>query len=228
MPTAPPTPPDTVVLIHGLMRSRRSMWMVGVWLKYQGYRVVSIGYPSMRMSIADAVEKHIAPRLAALKLEPGAKVHFVTHSMGGIVFRAWAARRDAGFPMGRAVLLAPPNRGSEIIDELRQWGWVRWLLGPVSAELGTDAASTPNSLGPLPQDTGIIMGNRDRMPFFRRLLKAESDGVVTIASAQGDGAAEFTLLPTDHTLIILQPTVIRAVHRFLQSGSFEEQKTVGG
>lgn len=225
MPATLNQPADTVVLIHGLMRSRRSMWMVGVWLRYQGYRVVSIGYPSMRMSIAEAVEKHIEPRLAILmlKLEPGAKVHFVTHSMGGIVFRAWAARRYAAFPLGRAVLLAPPNRGSEIIDELRQWGWVRWLLGPVSAELGTDAASTPNSLGPLPQDTGIIMGNRDRMPFFRRLLKAESDGVVTIASAQGEGAAEFTLLPTDHTLIILQPAVIRAVHRFLQSGSFQER-----
>lgn len=222
MPPKHNQPTDTVVLIHGLMRSRRSMWMVGMWLKYRGYRVVSIGYPSMRMSIADTVAKYIEPRLARLKLEPGARVHFVTHSLGGIVFRAWAARRDAAFPMGRAVLLAPPNRGSEIMDELGQWRWVRWLLGPVSAELGTGAASTPNSLGPLPENTGIIMGNRDRMPFFRRLLNAESDGVVTIASAQGDGAAEFTLLPTDHTLIILQPAVIRAVHRFIRSGSFSE------
>lgn len=213
---------DTVVLIHGLGRTRRSMWLVGLWLKYCGYRVTSIGYPSHRVSIEEAVENHIKPKLAALEVEPGSRVHFVTHSLGGIVFRAWAAKRDAAFPLGRAVLLAPPNQGSEIIDELRQWRWVRWLLGPVSAELGTDAASTPNSLGPLPPETGIIMGSKDTLPFFRHLLGPESDGVVTIASSHGEGESDFALLPANHATIILQPAVFRAVNRFLRTGSFTE------
>jgi len=213
---------DTVVLIHGLGRTPRSMWMVGLWLKFCGYRVTSIGYPSHRVSIADAVEKHIAPKLALLDIEPGSRVHFVTHSLGGIVFRAWAARRDPAFPLGRAVLLAPPNRGSEIIDELTQWRWVRWLLGPVSAELGTDADSTPNSLGPLPPETGIIMGSKDTLPFFRHLLGPESDGVVTLASSRADGETDFILLPANHATIILQPAVFRAVNRFLKTGSFAQ------
>lgn len=213
---------DTVVLIHGLGRTPRSMWLVGLWLKFCGYRVTSIGYPSHRVSIADAVEKHIAPKLALLDIEPGSRVHFVTHSLGGIVFRAWAARRDPAFPLGRAVLLAPPNRGSEIIDELSQWRWVRWLLGPVSAELGTDADSTPNSLGPLPPETGIIMGSKDTLPFFRHLLGPESDGVVTLASSRADGETDFILLPANHATIILQPAVFRAVNRFLKTGSFAQ------
>ncbi|MBB5032830.1 alpha/beta fold hydrolase [Prosthecobacter vanneervenii] len=215
-------PTSTVVLIHGLGRSPRSMWLVGLWLKFCGYRVKSIGYPSHRSSIADAVQNHINPALARLEIEEGAKVHFVTHSLGGIVFRAWAAQRDSSFPLGRAVLLAPPNQGSQIIDELRQWGWVRWLLGPVSAELGTDANSTPNMLGPLPPETGVIMGNKDTLPIFRRFLGDESDGVVTIASSHGEGEAEHVLLPTNHATIILQPAVFRAVHRFLKTGSFAE------
>ena len=194
------SPTPTVVLIHGLGRSRRSMWLVGLWLKFCGYRVTSIGYPSHRVSIAAAVQQHLNPALEQLEIAPGSQVHFVTHSLGGIVFRAWAAQRDPAFPLGRAVLLAPPNQGSQIIDELRQWGWVRWFLGPVSAELGTNAASTPNTLG----------------------LGSESDGVVTIASAHGEGEADFTLLPTNHATIILQPAVFRAVHRFLQTGSFKE------
>ena len=214
-------PADAVVLIHGLGRTRRSMWLVGVWLKFCGYRVTSIGYPSHRVSIADAVEKHVGPKLAELEIAAGSRVHFVTHSLGGIVFRAWAAQRHA-VPLGRAVLLAPPNRGSEIIDELGQWRWVRWLLGPVSAELGTNADSTPNSLGPLPPETGIIMGSKDTLPVFRHLLGDESDGVVTISGAHGEGEADFTLLPTNHATIILQPTVFRAVHRFLKTGSFKE------
>jgi triacylglycerol lipase len=212
----------TVVLIHGLGRSRRSMWVVGLWLKFCGYRVTSIGYPSHRVSIADAVQLHLKPALERLEIEAGSRVHFVTHSLGGIVFRAWAAQRDPEFPLGRAVLLAPPNQGSQIIDELRQWGWVRWFLGPVSAELGTDAGSTPNMLGPLPPDTGIIMGDKDTLPVFRHLLVRESDGVVTIASSHGEGEADFVLLPANHATIILQPAVFRAVHRFLQTGSFKE------
>ena len=198
----PPTP--TVILIHGLGRSRRSMWLVGLWLKFCGYRVKSIGYPSHRVSIADAVGKHLNPALERLEIEEGSRVHFVTHSLGGIVFRAWAAQRDPAFPLGRAVLLAPPNQGSQIIDELGQWRWVRWLLGP------------------LPPETGVIMGNKDTLPVFRRLLGAESDGVVTIASSHGEGEADFTLLPTNHATIILQPAVFRAVHRFLRTGSFKE------
>jgi pimeloyl-ACP methyl ester carboxylesterase len=180
------------------------MWLVGLWLKFCGYRVKSIGYPSHRVSIADAVGKHLNPALERLEIEEGSRVHFVTHSLGGIVFRAWAAQRDPAFPLGRAVLLAPPNQGSQIIDELGQWRWVRWLLGP------------------LPPETGVIMGNKDTLPVFRRLLGAESDGVVTIASSHGEGEADFTLLPTNHATIILQPAVFRAVHRFLRTGSFKE------
>ncbi len=84
--TNPPTP--TVVLIHGLGRSRRSMWLVGLWLKLCGYRVKSIGYPSHRSSIADAVQNHINPALDRLEIEEKSQVHFVTNSLGGIVFRA--------------------------------------------------------------------------------------------------------------------------------------------
>lgn len=215
---------DTVVLIHGLLCTPRSMWAVAAWLKRKGYRVVLLGYPSRRVSISEAVAEHIQPRLSKLEqtLAPGAQVHFVTHSLGGIVFRAWAAQRDPAFPLGRAVLLAPPNRGSEIIDDVRQLSWVRWLVGPVSAELGTDAGSTPNSLGPLPPNTGVIMGNRGRISLFQHLIGTASDGVVTIDSARGEGAAGFTLLPTDHTFIVLQPVVLRAVHQFLRTGSFQE------
>ncbi len=222
MPASLSQPADTVVLIHGLGRTRRSMWMVALWLRFCGYRVTSIGYPSRCVSIAEAVERHIGPKLAELEFAEGSRVHFVTHSLGGIVFRAWAVKRDPAFPLGRAVLLAPPNQGSQIIDELRQWRWERWVLGPVSAELGTDAGSTPNSLGSLPPETGIIMGSKDTLPVFRHLLGPESDGVVTIASSHADGETDFILLPANHATIILQPAVFRAVHRFLRTGSFKE------
>ncbi len=222
MPSSVSKSTDTVVLIHGLGRSPRSMWMVKLWLKFCGYRVTSIGYPSRSVSIAAAVQQHIEPKLAALNLAPGSRVHFVTHSLGGIVFRAWAARRDPTFPLGRAVLLVPPNQGSEIIDLLQPHKWSRWVLGPVVDELGTEPHNTPKALGPLPPGTGILMGNQRTLRLFGHVLGPEHDGIVTTQGGQVEGQEDFAVLPVNHLTVLFKPSVMRAVHRFLQTGSFKE------
>jgi hypothetical protein len=213
---------DTVVLIHGLGRTRCSMLVLAMWLRFCGYRVMSIGYPSRRVSISEAVEQHVQPRLTEVRLEAGSRVHFVTHSLGGIVFRAWAARRDPAFPLGRSVLLVPPNQGSEIIDLLRPLGWPRWLLGPVVDELGTEPHQTPKALGPLPPETGVLMGNQGTLGLFGHVLGKEHDGIVSTHSGQVEGQADFTVLPVNHLTVLFRPVVMRAVRRFLQTGSFKK------
>jgi Lysophospholipase len=181
MTEAPPDPArDIVILLHGLGRSVRSLWPLRVYLRAKGWRVRGVGYPSHHVTIAEAVEEHLQPALEALRLPEGGRVHFVTHSLGGIVFRGWAARYAAECPLGHAVLLVPPNQGSEIIDALRPLRWPRWLLGPVMEELGTDAASTPKQLGPVPPGTGILMGDKMTLPLFQHLLGPEGDGMVTV------------------------------------------------
>ncbi len=220
MPAASSAPADTVVLIHGLGRTPRSMWVVGAWLRFCGYRVRFIGYPSRSVSIAEAVERHIEPGLAELELEAGSRVHFVTHSLGGIVFRAWAARRDPAFPLGRAVLLVPPNQGSEIIDMVRPLGWPRWVLGPVVDELGTEPHHTPKALGPLPPETGVLMGNKGTLRLFGHVLGEEHDGIVSTQGGQVEGQADFTVLPVNHLTVLFRPIVMRTVRRFLRTGRF--------
>jgi hypothetical protein len=196
------------------------MWVVGAWLRFCGYRVRFIGYPSRSVSIAEAVERHIEPGLAELELEAGSRVHFVTHSLGGIVFRAWAARRDPAFPLGRAVLLVPPNQGSEIIDMLQPLRWPRWVLGPVVDELGTASGSTPKALGMLPPETGVLMGSKATLPLFSHLLGDEHDGLVTTRGGQVEGLADFTVLPVNHFTVLFRPCVLRAVNHYLKNGSF--------
>ena len=216
--------PDTVVLIHGLGRSPLSMGVVGAWLWFWGYQVRFIAYPSRRVSIMEAVERHLEPRLAkmASELEGNAKVHFVTHSLGGIVFRAWAARRDPAFPLGRSVLLVPPNQGSEIIDMVRPLGWPRWVLGPVVDELGTGLHQTPQALGPLPPETGVLMGNKGTLSLFGHVLGDEHDGIVATHGGQVEGQADFIVLPVNHLTVLFRPVVMRSVRRFLQTGSFKK------
>jgi triacylglycerol lipase len=185
-----------------------------------GYRVLSVDYPSRCISIAEAVKDHLEPTLAELRVEPGTRVHFVTHSLGGIVFRAWAAQRDPDFPLGRTVMLVPPNQGNEIIDMLQPLCWPRWILGPVVDELGTASGSTPKALGALPPGTGVLMGNKATLPLFSHLLGDEHDGLVTTCGGQVEGLTDFTVLPVNHFTVLFSPCVMRAVRHFLQNGRF--------
>jgi pimeloyl-ACP methyl ester carboxylesterase len=210
---------DHVVLIHGLGRSRRSMLGLFWWLRCHGFAVLNVGYPSQRITVAEAVSDFLNPALAELKLEPGAKVHFVTHSLGGIIFRAWAAQRDAAFPLGRTVMLAPPNQGSEIADHLADRPWIHLLLGPVIREIGSGETSTPNQLGPVPPETAVIMGRRSLLTLFDHLLGRESDGIVTVAGGHVAGEAAFHVMEADHTYIMWRPAVLRLVVHFLKTGS---------
>lgn len=213
---------DVVILLHGLGRSVLSLWPFGLYLRRRGWRVRAVGYPSHRVTIAQAAAEHLAPVLDSLSLPEGGRVHFITHSLGGIIFRAWASTRQAGFPLGRAVLLVPPNQGSEIIDMLQPLGWPRWLLGPVVDELGTGLGSTPCRLGPVPPGTGILMGDRVILPLFKHLLGPWSDGLVTVHGGQVEGQADFHVLPVDHMTVLITPRAWRAAHTFLQTGRFPQ------
>lgn len=213
-------PRDIVVLIHGLGRSWRSLLPVRFSLARQGYQVASFSYPSSRLTVGRVVSECLNPWLAKLRIPAGARVHFVTHSLGGIIFRAWAAQRPQDFPLGRSVLLVPPNQGSEVLQHLARKPWVRRLLGPVLNELGTEETSTPRRLGPVPPGTGVLMGNKPITPMFRQLLGPESDGIVTVAGGWVEGQADFMITPADHTFIMWRPQVLAAVSHFLENGRF--------
>lgn len=215
---------DTVVLIHGLGRSPRSLLAVRFWLWKAGYRVVSVSYPSRRVSVQDAVEKWLKPALARLSPAKGTRVHFVTHSLGGILFRAWAADREPGFPLGRTVMLGPPNQGSEVLAELASKPMLRRLLGPVVDELGVDEDSTPRRLGAVPAGTGVIMGNKPMITLFRDILGPESDGIVTVSGGWVEGQADFLVTQVDHTFMMWRPRVLQAITHFLEQGCFLPRK----
>jgi hypothetical protein len=212
---------EIVVLIHGLGRSSCSMLRAGFWFQKAGYRVAYISYPSRTISIAAAVKNHVAPSLEKLAHRTApSKFHFVTHSLGGIIYRAWAAQSEADYPLGRSVLIAPPNNGSEIADRIRHWPIARALMGPVIQELGTDENSTPRSLGPAIGEVGVIMGDQAKLPFFRHWLGPQSDGVVTVAGGKIEGLKDFCVMPAGHALIMWRPRILKAAEHFIREGCF--------
>lgn len=188
-------------------------------LERDGFRVVNLGYPSRERAIDELVDS-LHATLAACCAR-GGPVHFVTHSLGGILIRAYVDAHGVE-RIGRVVMLSPPNGGSEVVDRLGGLGPLEWLLGPTFVELRTDSAALPSRLGPPGFEVGVIAGERSVNPLFSWWLPGPDDGAVTVESARLDGATAFLVVPYSHTFIMRKEEVIEQVSAFLRTGRFVE------
>jgi len=207
---------ECVVLLHGLARTRRSMARLHHALQRKGYAVRNTGYPSRRYPVAELTRRYLVPVVE--KLQDAGRIHFVTHSMGGILVRHYLKHhRPAN--LGRVVMLAPPNHGSEIVDRFGQTWWFRLINGPAGCELGTDEHALPCALGPADYPVGIIAGDRSLDP-CSLCLPRPNDGKVTVLSARLAGMTDFRVVPHGHTFMMNRACVIRMVCDFLARGRF--------
>lgn len=214
---------STVVLLHGLGRSEWSMWRMARGLEAQGYRVVNMGYPSRSLPVAE-----LADTLGA-KLDRCCAgvdtLHFVTHSLGGILVRLWV--RDAKPEnLGRVVMLSPPNQGSQVTERIPD-PLLELVMGPAATQLGTDSASVPLRLGPVTFELGIIAGDATINPLYSWWLPGEDDGVVAVQNMWVEGADDFLVLPYTHTFIMMRDRVIREAVAFLRTGRFASEHAGG-
>lgn len=220
-----PTPEDqeSVVLVHGLGRTERSMAVLAQRLRWAGYDVTAFGYDSRLAPVARQAEA-LAETVAHCCREAG-RVHFVGHSLGGIVIRTFLAASPPK-SLGRVVLLVPPNRGSELADWLRDVPVVSEALGPAGRALGTGEADVPATLPPPAYEMGIVAGDRSVNPIGSAFIEGPDDGIVALDRTRVEGVP-MIVLPRSHAFIMNSRHAARAVVQFLRRGAFETTPAPG-
>ncbi len=210
---------DTVVLLHGLGRTSSSFHKMENYLKQRGYDVLNIDYPSRKYDIRALASRFIRPAIENYGADQAKKVHFVTHSMGGIIVRYYLKT----YPManiGRVVMLSPPNQGSEVVDFLKDRMLVEDVMGPAFDELSTDPAGFVNTLGDIDAEVGIIAGNRSINWINSILIPGPDDGKVSVDRARLKNMADFMVVKRTHSFIMNADEVLEAVVRFIEKGQF--------
>lgn len=220
--TSGPGDQETVILLHGMWRNKRAMALIEEELLRQGYRTVNVSYPSTDYGIEELAVRYLHP---AVQRARGGKVHFVTHSMGGILTRYYLDTHPVE-NLGRVVMIAPPNQGVEMADRFGHWTLVRWVTGPAGRQLGTGATGLVRSLGPVRYELGVIAGTRGRN-VLSCMIPGEDDGLVSVESTKVKGMRDFLLVDQTHFWIKRDERTIKQTVHFLANGRFQREVAAG-
>lgn len=212
---------ECAIVLHGLARTSSSMDAMAEALGEAGFTAVNIDYPSREYPIEELAPMVIGEGLV-LCAAAGAdeKIHFVAHSLGGILVRKYLKDKEIE-NLGRVVMLGPPNQGSKAVDELRDVPGIDWVNGPAGRQLGKGEESVPLALGPADFELGVIAGNRSIDPITSAVLDNPDDGKVSVEDTKLEGMDDFIVVEHSHAFMMRLEEPIKLTIRFLKSGKFK-------
>lgn len=227
-----------MILLHGLGRTYRSMDEMQNALTQAGFHTVNFDYPARKKSIEQLAVEYIPKAIGECQDYDSDRIHFVTHSLGGIVVRM-ALKQSKPDNLGRVVMLSPPNRGSEAADILQKNWLYSWINGPAGQQLSTSIDSIPNQLGPVDYPVGIIMGDR-QTPFDAwvaslftndegdKVFTGPTDGKVSVERAKLAGMKDFIVLHENHSYLMNSEQVQFQTIEFLNNEAFWHDNSLSG
>jgi len=214
---------ECVILLHGLARTSSSMNDLQSELINAGFAVAKIDYPSRKLPVEALAAPAIEKGLTQCREHGAQKIHVVTHSMGGILFRQYVANNGAE-QFSRTVMLAPPNKGSEVVDALREVPGFKFLNGPAGLQMGTDSNSLPLKLGPATSDVAVIAGTFSINLMLSTFLPDPDDGKVSVESSRLDGMCAHLQVHVSHPFIMQNEEVMAEIISYLKTGRFKSNK----
>ena len=210
---------DGVVLLHGISRTALSFRKMQLALQRAGFATLNLDYASRRKSL-EGLAEDIHPAIQHFADRVDGPVHFVCHSMGGLLARVYIARHRPE-RLGRVVMLGTPNSGSEIADRLKNFGPYRAFFGPAGQQLGTKRDDAINALfPPLDYPVGIVAGNRSIDPLAGTMLPKPHDGRVSVENTRIEGMADHIVVDTSHPWLVRNSVAVAQTIAFLQDGTF--------
>ncbi|GLH77452.1 hypothetical protein SSBR45G_23600 [Bradyrhizobium sp. SSBR45G] len=209
-----------IVLLHGI--ASRSLMLRPLEKKLQraGFATLNLHYQSRKKPL-DRLAEDIRPAVAEFAAGLDGPIHFVTHSMGGLLARVLIAHHRPA-RLGRVVMIGTPNGGSELADRLQNVGLYRAYFGPAGLQLVTTKDVTLAALPPADYEIGIIAGNRFLDPIAGLfVLPWPNDGRVSVESCKLVEMADYTTVKASHMGLLMHPASFRQTLAFLRNGQFE-------
>jgi pimeloyl-ACP methyl ester carboxylesterase len=208
---------DHVIYVHGLwMNGADGLVLRRRLARDFGMKTHAFHYRSVTACMSDS-----AARLREYARKLGAeRLHFVGHSLGGLVIYRMLEQGGADLPPGRVVFLGTPAVGSRAALGVRQ------RLGRMSAVMGRCVAEEffgdYSRCWQLPdRPLGIVAGTHSLgMGGLFAKLDGDNDGTVAVSETRLPGASDFVSLPVSHMGLLLSARVARATGTFLQTGHF--------
>jgi hypothetical protein len=196
------------------------MWLLASRLEDAGYYVKRVGYSSLDQR-PDEILHEVSNQINECCRDHAQSVHFVGHSLGGLMIRAYLEKYKVD-NLGRVVLLGTPNKGTEAADHFSD-GWLMKILGPTANALGTDDGSFPNSLATPYYPVGVIAGKLNSQ-LNDPVVPGEDDGLVSIEATKIDDMTDFIVIETGHSMMRYDKEVADQTAQFIKTGAFNEQK----
>ncbi len=208
-----------VVLVHGLWRSGFAMRSIASHLSDQGFKTVTIDYPSTSYEIPNLAKGYLAKGVESCRNQGAEKVHIVSHSMGGILARYYL--QDNALPKGSyVVMLSPPNQGSELSEIFGDTWWYQWMVGPAGVSLTKSDHGIIEKLQPVDATIGVIAAFRNWSLWPSAWLPAPNDGTVSVASMKLEEMNDFVLIEAGHAMMRFNQEVLEQITYFLNFGKF--------
>jgi triacylglycerol lipase len=211
--------PECVVLLHGLARISNSMAELETKLDRSGFEVINVNYPSRHYPVEVLAADAVGRGVTQCRGRDSSEIHFVTHSLGGILVRYYLQHQKLA-ELGSVVMLGPPNHGSEMVDKLKPVPGFKLFSGPTGILLGTGKNSILHELGPVDFKLGVIAGDTSINPLSLFFSMGPNDSVVSVESTRVEGMDDHRVLPVTHTLMMRNNDVIDHVIHYLKTGSF--------